>query len=65
MSKTPGQIAYEAEVTEYPHYHNGERRKSWDILPMWAKQGWERDPAPRVMCEGLRIPKPKPVEGDA
>lgn len=65
MNKTPGRIAYEAEVAEYPHYHNGKPRRTWDMLPALAKQSWEKDPRPRVMCESHRIPKPKSAEGDA
>jgi len=47
MTKTPGQHAYEAELVTFPTYENGTARKAWEDLPDYAKQSWEKKPAPR------------------
>ncbi len=47
MIKTPGQIAYEADVALMPLYHDGARRKSWDQLRDYEQATWEKNPTPR------------------
>ena len=45
--KTPGQMAYEADVSARPHYHDGTPRKAWGMLCDVARLSWEKNPAPR------------------
>jgi hypothetical protein len=45
--KSPGQIAYEAELQVWPFYPDGARRVSWDNLCALAHWSWERNPTPR------------------
>ena len=47
-SRTLGQIAYEADVIVYPHYHDGTPRNMWDELPEYARWTWVRNPRPSV-----------------
>ena len=35
-----GQLAYEADVAKYPHYHDGRPRKKWSQLSKLAKSRW-------------------------
>lgn len=42
MTKTPGQLAYEADVAARPKYHDGTPRRPWaDLCPI-ARWSWER-----------------------
>jgi len=41
---TPGRRAYEDDVRRRPFYETGEPRVSWDALPEYACQSWERNP---------------------
>jgi hypothetical protein len=45
--KTPGQLAYEADVRAKPFYDDGKTRPSWDRLGEVAKLSWEQNPTPR------------------
>ena len=45
--KTPGQLAYEADVRACPAYHDGTPRSSWEGLSDIARWSWERNPTPR------------------
>lgn len=45
--KTPGQIAYEADCAREPLYHDKTTRKTWEQLPDFAKESWEKNPTPR------------------
>lgn len=47
MEKTPGQIAYEAEVAKWPNHYDGAPRRAWGALPDWIRVTWERNPTPR------------------
>lgn len=47
MQKTPGEIAYEADVAARPFYDDGTRRKRWHELNDQTRQSWERNPTPR------------------
>ena len=47
MTKTPGQLAYEQDVANWPLYPDGGARKARDRLGDMAKQSWERNPTPR------------------
>ena len=42
LMKGPGQIAYEADVSARPNYHDGSRRKTWDELGDVEKWSWTR-----------------------
>ena len=42
MSKTQGQLDYEAAVAKRPCYEDGTPRKTWEQLPDYAKWSWER-----------------------
>lgn len=46
--KTAGQIAYENDLAIAPVYHDGTTRKSWDALPAYARESWERNPTSRT-----------------
>ena len=46
-TRTPGQIAYEAELLVRPNYDDGRPRRSWDQLPDDIKRSWEKNPTPR------------------
>ena len=35
-----GQLAYEADVAKYPHYHDGTPRRKWSQLSKLAKSRW-------------------------
>jgi hypothetical protein len=48
-AKTPGQLAYEAELVYAPTYPCGRPRIAWDDLPQYAKKAWEEDPTPRPL----------------
>lgn len=45
--KTPGQLAYERDLTATPTYHDGKERRAWDQLPEYARWSWERNPTDR------------------
>jgi hypothetical protein len=45
--KSPGRLAYEADCTAQPFYHDGARRRTWDQIGDAARQSWERNPTPR------------------
>lgn len=45
--KTPGQLAYEADVALRPTYDKGEPRKLWDALGPLERSTWEKNPTPR------------------
>jgi len=47
MKKTPGQVAYEAELKVVPTYHDSQQRKSWSQLGEVERWSWERNPTPR------------------
>ena len=40
--KSKGQIDYERDCEKNPTYGDGKKRKTWDELPDYAKQNWER-----------------------
>lgn len=42
--KTKGQLAYEADVSRRPTYHDGAKRKTWDQLGEIEQWSWQRDP---------------------
>lgn len=46
-TKSPGQIAYEADVAAKPLYHDGTPRKAWASLGAVEQGSWERNPTPR------------------
>lgn len=48
-AKTPGQLAYEADVRALPRYPDGGARRSWDGLDEIAHLSWERNPTPRFV----------------
>lgn len=52
--KTPGQIAYEADLSVYPNYHDGAPRKPWEQLSEHCRYSWERNPTitPLAKAEG-------------
>ncbi len=45
--KSPGRIAYEADVASQPTYHDGGQRKTWGQLGDIERLSWERNPTPR------------------
>lgn len=45
--RTPGQVAYEAELAVKPSYHDGTLRRTWAQLSAIARWSWERNPTPR------------------
>lgn len=52
MSKTPGQIAYEEDVSRKPFYHPRADgtvvpRLPWDQLGAFERWSWEKNPTPR------------------
>lgn len=40
--KSPGQLAYEADVARRPIYHDGSARKRWEQLDAVMQWSWER-----------------------
>jgi len=46
-AKTPGQLAYEADLLKLPTYHTGEARRSWAALSDFVKASWEKNPTAR------------------
>ncbi len=46
-TKSPGQLAYEADCAADPFYPDGSKRKSWAELTDVARLSWERNPTPR------------------
>lgn len=44
--KTPGQLAYEADVRIQPLYHDGTARRGWETLCPAMRGTWERNPTP-------------------
>lgn len=47
QAKSPGQIAYEADVAVKPNYHDGSKRRPWRTLDESTQHSWERCPKPR------------------
>ncbi len=47
MEKSPGQIAYEADITRHPSYHDGTPRRTWENLSEVIQSSWEKNPTPR------------------
>lgn len=45
--KSPGHIAYEADLAAQPVYHDGGKRKTWEQLAELERLSWERNPTPR------------------
>lgn len=45
--KTPGQLAYEADVAARPTYDDHSPRKAWDQLCEVCQWSWHRNPTPR------------------
>lgn len=45
--KTPGQIAYEADLALCPRYPDGAPRRTWTQLDTLARSTWEKNPTPR------------------
>jgi len=48
MTKTPGQIAYEADCEIEPNYADGAPRKTWDQIGDLARLSWELTPRVRA-----------------
>lgn len=61
--KSPGQLAYEAEVVTVPTYHDGSPRRPWHRLGDAAQCSWERDPRPRF--GPFRMPNIKRMSAEA
>ena len=40
-TRTPGQVAYEADLGRWPAYHNGAFRPPWEALEPGARADWE------------------------
>lgn len=58
MQKSPGQLAYEADVRAAPKYPDGAPRRSWAALPPIVRDTWERNSTPRDYSLTLqRMPK--------
>lgn len=51
--KTPGEIAYEADLKNQPTYYDGTPRKKWEELGKLEQGSWERNPTPRTFHENL------------
>lgn len=47
VTKTAGQLAYEADYKITPTYPDGGKRATWEQLDSVAKWSWERNPTPR------------------
>ena len=50
QAKSPGQIAYEADLARHPLYDDGSSRPSWDALARIFPEAlatWERNSTPR------------------
>jgi hypothetical protein len=47
MTRTPGQLAYEADCERNPHHEDGSLRRTWAEIGDVARWSWERDPQPR------------------
>ena len=45
--RSPGQIAYEADVRRHPTYHDGKPRKAWEDLAEIVRWSWEKNPQAR------------------
>ena len=52
MSKSPGQLAYEADLLVMPRYYDGGKRKSWRELGRAEQDSWERNPTPYHTANG-------------
>lgn len=50
--KSPGQQAYERDVSIEPTYHDGSARPAWNDLPAVARSSWERNPTDRQTSDG-------------
>lgn len=44
-SKTPGQLAYEDDLSRWPTYSDGRERPVWDAADEYLRLSWERAPA--------------------
>ncbi len=47
-TKSPGQVAYERDITREPFYHDGTPRSTWLRLADIARESWERNPTARA-----------------
>jgi hypothetical protein len=47
IAKTPGQLAYEADVQAMPVYHDGAARHGWHELGYAVQDNWQRHPTAR------------------
>jgi len=47
MTKSPGQIAYEAECAVWPYYYDGSPRTQWADLHPAIQANWDKNPTPR------------------
>jgi len=45
--KSPGQLAYETDVSRCPTYQDGAARRAWATLGEPERDSWERNPTPR------------------
>ncbi len=55
MTKSPGQIAYEADVAMTPRYHDNSSRPPWGKLSEIARWSWERKlTAPAIFDDRLQ-----------
>lgn len=46
--RTPGQVAYEADLAAEPLYNDRTRRKTWNELGELERWSWERNPTARA-----------------
>lgn len=58
--KTPGQCAYEEDVSNWPRYDDGSPRKSWDELDEISRLSWEKNPTPRQRPGNIKAPQAHP-----
>jgi hypothetical protein len=47
VDKTPGQLAYEADLANRRTYADGSLRPCWENLNKYAKMSWEANPTPK------------------
>lgn len=53
--KTPGQLAYEANVAASPTYHDGTPRRAWADLTDAIRDNWERHSVPKAQNPGRSL----------
>lgn len=46
--KSPGQLAYEADLLICPAYADGLPRRTWEQIGDAAREAWEEHPTPRT-----------------